>query len=272
VSDNFQKLIALAVLAAIVVIGVVLTSGDDTDFTRNAAFAKGGDATSFAKAGDVGSLAKGGDATSFAKAGDETLDLLKSINCQLERLIDTHRIPEASTSGTSCDVEEIEGIVDLMSETCLGLDPASWSSYAASVTGSRCVRDYLVGFPLELARAVVLAHGKFGFFHRWNFDLGERAAYGPSSLDEVTTEEACEPILYGYNPPPRMAIAVDTSDGVVLPAVNEFYDGNRNTGYMQLIGHFYIFGDADVLDGATVSGVIEDMHWPTYLEFRGYCE
>ena len=37
-SENLRKLIGLAVMAAIVVIGVVVTSGDDTDFTRNRSF------------------------------------------------------------------------------------------------------------------------------------------------------------------------------------------------------------------------------------------
>ncbi len=37
-SENLRKLIGVAVMAAIVVIGVVVTSGDDTDFTRNRSF------------------------------------------------------------------------------------------------------------------------------------------------------------------------------------------------------------------------------------------
>ena len=41
-SENLRKLIGVAVMAAIVVVGVVATSGDDSDFTRNAAFTKGG--------------------------------------------------------------------------------------------------------------------------------------------------------------------------------------------------------------------------------------
>ena len=45
-SENVRKLIGVAVMAAIVVIGVVATSGNDSDFsrTRNAAFMKLGDA------------------------------------------------------------------------------------------------------------------------------------------------------------------------------------------------------------------------------------
>ena len=43
VSENLWKLIGVAVMAAIVVVGVVATSGEDSDFTRNAAFVKIGD-------------------------------------------------------------------------------------------------------------------------------------------------------------------------------------------------------------------------------------
>ena len=42
-SENVRKLIGVAVMAAIVVVGLVTTSGGDTDFTRNAAFIKLGD-------------------------------------------------------------------------------------------------------------------------------------------------------------------------------------------------------------------------------------
>ena len=44
-SENLRKLIGVAVMAAIVVVGVVATNGDDSDFdrTRNAAFVKLGD-------------------------------------------------------------------------------------------------------------------------------------------------------------------------------------------------------------------------------------
>ena len=43
VSENLWKLIGVAVMAAIVAVGVVATSGEDSDFTRNAAFVKIGD-------------------------------------------------------------------------------------------------------------------------------------------------------------------------------------------------------------------------------------
>ena len=235
-TENVRKLVGVVAMAVLVVVGVAVSSGDDTDFTRNTAFAKG---------------------------GDETLDLLKSIHGQLRTLLDAHPA-EASTSGASPDVEEI---VDVISETCPMADPASWSSFHHPGAGGRCIRDYLVGFPLELAREVVLAHGQFGFFHRWNFDLGDRPLYETSQLSEVKTEEACSPIFYGYNPPPRMAIAVDTKDGVVLPMYNDFYDGPLQTvSYMQLIEHWYLRWDDPLM------ALVENMHWPTQVEVRGFCE
>ena len=234
-SENLQKLIGVAAMAALVVVGVVVSSSDDTDFTRNTAFAKG---------------------------GDETLDLLKSIHGQLRTLLDAHPA-EASTSGASPGVE---AAADLMSETCPHDDPASWSSFDQARSGQECVRDYLVGFPLELAREVVLAHGKFGFFHRWNFDLGTRSSYYWRDTAEVTTEEACEPILYGYNPPPRMAIAVDTSDGVVLPTRNDFFSSTDRTGYMQLIEHW------DLFDEDAPTDRVAGLHWPTNNKRYRMCD
>jgi hypothetical protein len=38
VSENLRKLIGVAVMAVLVVVGVVVSSGDDTDYTRNTAF------------------------------------------------------------------------------------------------------------------------------------------------------------------------------------------------------------------------------------------
>ena len=42
-SENLRKLIGVAVMAAIVVVGIVATNDNDSDFTRNAAFIKLGD-------------------------------------------------------------------------------------------------------------------------------------------------------------------------------------------------------------------------------------
>ena len=42
-SENLRKLIGVALMAAIVVVGIVATNDNDSDFTRNAAFIKLGD-------------------------------------------------------------------------------------------------------------------------------------------------------------------------------------------------------------------------------------
>ena len=46
VSENVRKLIGVAVMAAIVVVGVVVTNDDDSDFTRNRALRRGAESTS----------------------------------------------------------------------------------------------------------------------------------------------------------------------------------------------------------------------------------
>ena len=38
VSENVQKLVGVVVMAVLVVVGVAVSSGDDTDFTRNRSF------------------------------------------------------------------------------------------------------------------------------------------------------------------------------------------------------------------------------------------
>ncbi len=76
-SENLQKFIGIAVMAVIVVVGVVVTNNDDSDFdtTRNAAFVKLGDIKGEVK--DDGAASKGGDCC------DETLYRLGEIEDRL---------------------------------------------------------------------------------------------------------------------------------------------------------------------------------------------
>lgn len=37
-SENLRKLVGVAIMAVLVAVGVAVSSGDDTDFTRNTAF------------------------------------------------------------------------------------------------------------------------------------------------------------------------------------------------------------------------------------------
>ncbi|HCU72763.1 MAG TPA: hypothetical protein DGO43_03005 [Chloroflexi bacterium] len=263
-SDNLQKLLGLVAMTVLVVLGVVLTNDDDTDFSRNRSFRE-----------TAGTFA-GADRVEEADCCDQTLALLGSMQTQLANnssqlaeissQLQTHlsEESEASTSGASPDVQQI---ADQMAETCPLADPATWGSGMAVHNASRCVREYLVGFPLELARQVVLAHGTFGFFQRWNFDLGDpnKTSYSlQSQLGEVTTEEACGPIFYGYNPPPRAAVAVDTYQGVVLPVNNQFGKATSVTGYIQ---------DLELAESSYgSSNLLENMYWPSRIESYGYCQ
>jgi hypothetical protein len=69
VSENLQKFIGIAVMALIVVVGVVATNNDDSDFdrTRNAAFVKLGDIK--------GVVEDDGAASEFIKLGDIYADV-----------------------------------------------------------------------------------------------------------------------------------------------------------------------------------------------------
>ena len=88
-SENLRKLIGVAVMAAIVVVGVVATSGDDSDFarTRNAAFIKGGVTVE-----DAGAQKGGG-------CCDETLYRLGQIEDRLSQLSEIEdRLSQIETS------------------------------------------------------------------------------------------------------------------------------------------------------------------------------
>ena len=79
-SENLQKFIGIAVMAVIVVVGVVATNNDDSDFdrTRNAAFVKLGDIKGVVE--DDGAASKGGDCC------DETLYRLGQIEDRLSQV------------------------------------------------------------------------------------------------------------------------------------------------------------------------------------------
>ncbi|HIF65936.1 MAG TPA: hypothetical protein EYG17_12345 [Acidimicrobiia bacterium] len=158
------------------------------------------------------------------------------ISSQLQTLLDAES--EASTSGASSFPSvEVQEIADQMAEACPLADPAIWGSVDDLTDSSKCVRQYLVGFPLEVARQVVHVHDKFGFFHRWHFEPGKFycgkgfscSEENSFSVSEAFTEEACQPIFYGYGPYPRWAIAVDTYQRVVVPLAG---GGNPSNGHL----------------------------------------
>jgi hypothetical protein len=161
VSENLRKLIGVAVMAAIVVVGVVATSGDDSDFTRNAAFAKGGVMTKEAPP------VKGGDCC------DETLyrlgqieDRLSRIELALEANVPVERLSEEERAriefGQARDALAVA--LDAYVSRNLGED---WfdSSITNGAVGSRIFESGLLyGVQVEVARAAVLQIG-LGFEH-----------------------------------------------------------------------------------------------------------
>jgi uncharacterized protein YjbI with pentapeptide repeats len=78
-SENVRKLVGVAIMAALVVVGVVVSSGDDTDFTRNVSFR--------------GATSPSASADKAADCCDETLALLESMQDQLQSLLDAESEP-----------------------------------------------------------------------------------------------------------------------------------------------------------------------------------
>ena len=161
-SENLRKLIGVAVMAAIVVVGVVATSGDDSDFTRNAAFAKGGVMAKEALP------VKGGDCC------DETLyrlgqieDRLSRIELALEANAPVERLTEEERAriefGQARDALAVA--LDAYVSRNLGED---WfdRSITNEAVGSRIFESGLLyGVQVEVARAAVLQIG-LGFEHQ----------------------------------------------------------------------------------------------------------
>ena len=191
VSENLRKLIGVAVMAAIVVVGVVATSGDDSDSsrTRNAAFAKGGVMAKEAPP------AKGGDCC------DETLyrlgqieDRLSQIESSLQQALPMVRDAQLADDGPTAE----ELLVALENVARQPLD----RMYAAAVVGSVILESrLLVGVPLQTAEQVVRSLG-LGFRHEFQDgrDLNPVQDFG-----------------IRRDPDGRMAaILVHTRDGVVF--------------------------------------------------------
>jgi hypothetical protein len=157
VSENLQKLIGIAVMAVIVVVGVVVTNNDDSDFdtTRNAAFVKLGDIKGEVK--DDGAASKGGDCC------DETLyrlgeieDRLSQIETSLQQALPLVRDAQLGDGPT---VEEL--LVALENFAGQPLDQMTTEALAGHVIQRSRL---LVGVPLQTAQQVVRSLG-IGFRH-----------------------------------------------------------------------------------------------------------
>lgn len=272
-SENLQKLIGIAVMAAIVVVGVVATNEDDTYRTRNRALTDRDVATSSA-APDRSSEAddrstyvfdyddedssgneservtfalelndevdSGGGASECCRLNAFEIELLKerieeleselaewagksgdsvaAIQKELSGLSSTledHLAKESvgSSYAQLANVEEI--VIDLVS-VCQYLDPSKWEKDYEYLAASQCVRKFLDGFPIEVAKQVVLLEGTYGFLHRYDYGemLKPKSASWPKT-EEYLSAEACEP-FFGYATFPRFALALDTNNGNVV--------------------------------------------------------
>jgi|TARA_B110000196_G_scaffold283993_1_gene266246 hypothetical protein len=158
VSENLQKFIGIAVMAVIVVVGVVATNDDDSDFTttRNAAFVKLGDIKGEVK--DDGAASKGGDCC------DETLyrlgeieDRLSQIETSLQQALPLVRDAQLVDDGPT--VEEL--LVALENFAGQRLDDMNAGALADVVVADSRL---LVGVPLQTAQQVVRSLG-LGFRH-----------------------------------------------------------------------------------------------------------
>ena len=101
-SENLRKLIGVALMAAIVVVGIVATNDNDSDFTRNAAFIKLGDIKGDFKDDGGGKneeivfeskrrnvLALGGDSVASVIVGDNHFRDVGDPTSALKKLADT---------------------------------------------------------------------------------------------------------------------------------------------------------------------------------------
>ena len=151
-SENLRKLIGVAVMAAIVVVGVVATSGDDSDFTRNAAFAKGG------------VMAKEAPPTKGGDCCDETLyrlgqieDRLSQIETSLQQALPMVRDAQLVDDGPTAE----ELLVALENFAGQPLDDMYAGAIALAVIHESRL---LVGVPFQTAQQVVRSLG-LGFRH-----------------------------------------------------------------------------------------------------------
>ena len=146
-SENLRKVIGVAVMAAIVVVGFVVTNDDDSDFdrTRNVAFAKEG---VMAK---ESSPVKGGDCC------DEALYRISQLEERIERLEGS---PDDITEVRArTPVEEANRIID---QRC---DSPPFESWEFMRQYADCVANLILSRSLDLesARFIVETRG-MGFY------------------------------------------------------------------------------------------------------------
>ena len=154
-SENLRKLIGVAVMAAIVVVGVVATSGDDSDFdrTRNAAFVKLGDIKGEVK--DDGAASKGGDCC------DETLYRLGQIEDRLSQIETSLQQALQQVDGAQAQPIDRAGLIVAAIEELL---PRGREELEIRVGAELTQSRLLIGLDIETAREVAIRLG-LGFDH-----------------------------------------------------------------------------------------------------------
>ena len=155
-SENLRKLIGVAVMAAIVVVGVVATNGDDSDFdrTRNAAFVKLGDIKGEVK--DDGAASKGGDCC------DETLYRLGQIEDRLSQIETSLQQALQQVDGAQAQPIDRAGLIVAAIEELL---PRGREELEIRVGAELTQSRLLIGLDIETAREVAIRLG-LGFDHR----------------------------------------------------------------------------------------------------------
>ena len=183
-SENLRKLIGVAVMAAIVVVGVVTTSGDDSDFarTRNAAFIKGGVTVEDAGAQEGGGccdetlyrLGQIEDRLSQLSQIEDRLSQLSEIEDRLSQLSEIEdRLSQIETSLQQAlpivrdaqlvdDGPTVEELLVAL-ENFAGQPFDDMRAFALAVSVIQESR-LLVGVPLQTAQQVVRSSG-LGFMH-----------------------------------------------------------------------------------------------------------
>ena len=188
-SENLQKLIGVAVMAAIVVVGVVATSGDDSDSsrTRNAAFAKGG------------VMAKEAPPTKGGDCCDESLYRIRLIENRLARL-------EASLNlrAVGNEIESPTQRADLIVERDCDAEGILRNATNLRAYAS-CVALAVHGLAVEDARWVVAGKG-LGFSH----DFWDQGGNGPDFGRNVP----CGTLVTAFGD--RRSVRVGTRNGIVV--------------------------------------------------------
>ena len=150
-SENLRKLIGVAVMAAIVVVGVVVTNDDDSDFTRNRALRRGAESTSTSSSDSVatalGSRTESGevrnqsDATSLRSESSGTLETatrleggneLATADCCDQNAYEILKL-QNQLAGLKTEIKDLEGDTQFLRKTLYEVKAESCSSNVLGV-------------------------------------------------------------------------------------------------------------------------------------------